>query len=415
LSNVVITGTEVLSVAGLGANRIVDAMTAGLNLFDGNRGDGENSPGGPWPIAKVNPADTAWPTHDPWWINNRKFGNVAAQWAVTMAVAAIAPTGVDKEDERGGVIVAFSSAEEEGVKVIPRLAALSRNDPRPLATILYEEVPDFSYVRGIPSQVGQFIAKATGFRGSNVAVYGESAAGGLSAASLASRLLESEELDRVLVVGVAPPLSPGILASLDRADPLGTEAAPGRGPFDVGRRGTLLGQGSAAIAFERKETAYRRGVEPLADFACCETATASSVAQAVGNVVDLVLTEADHLPAVWWTHGTGSVSLDGMEARAVSPLVKAMTTSAKGTIGTAFECAGLIDIAVAVAALNRGVVPPIGFLRKPDKTLGDIDFVLGFARPAPDAQSALVTSFGYLGGGMTTAGAALIARTGGNR
>jgi 3-oxoacyl-[acyl-carrier-protein] synthase II len=414
VSNVVITGTGVVSVAGTGASRILQAMTSGANLFDQPFGHGESSSRLPWPVAKIDPADTAWPEDDAWWVNNRKFSNPATQWAVTAAYAALRTAGTAGagDPERGGVVMAMSSGDDDGLKVIPKLAALAQTDPRALATILYDEVPDYSYVRGIPSQAGQFIAKASGFSGSNVAVYGESAAGGLSAVSLASRLIESGELDRVIVVGVAAPLSPGVLAFLDRTDPISPEATPGRGPFDIERRGILLGHGAAAIVFERKDLAAGRGIQPLAELSCCDTVCAPSLPEAMASAVDLVLMDVTLDPEVWWA-GTGSVSLDEMEARAVGPRVRAITTSTKGTIGNAFECAGLIDIAVAVEALSAGVVPPVGLLRTPDPALGALDFVCGSARPAPRAQSALVTMFGHPTSGMTTAGAALITRISG--
>lgn len=123
--------------------------------------------------------------------------------------------------------MAVGSTGDELGDVMPRVAGMALDDPRPLATLLYEEVPDYSYIRGIPSQLGQFVCMTTGFRGSNVAAYGEVAAGGLGALALALRLLESGELDRVLVVGVAPPSSVTALHSFDRDEPLGTEAAPG--------------------------------------------------------------------------------------------------------------------------------------------------------------------------------------------
>jgi len=67
----------------------------------------------------------------------------------------------------------------------------AQTDARSLPRFLYDEVPDYSYIRGIPSQLGQFAAMASGFSGSNVAVYGEAGAGGLGALALAHRLIGS--------------------------------------------------------------------------------------------------------------------------------------------------------------------------------------------------------------------------------
>jgi 3-oxoacyl-[acyl-carrier-protein] synthase II len=401
----------VISAAGVGASRIIDAMASNLNLFERGVTQGASTRL-PWPIAEVSSADAVWPDYDPWWINNQKFANISARWAVAAATEALKTAGAadDKDSTRCGVVMAVPSGEEEGVKIIPKLAALAQSDPRPLATLLYEEVPDFSYVRGIPSQTGQFIAKVSGFCGSNLAVYGESGAGGLSALSLGLRLLESGELHRVIVVGVGPPLSPAALASLDRADPLGAEAALGRGPFDIDRRGSLVGQGAAAVLLEHQDAALRRGVEPLAEILCCEAVCAANLRQAIGAAVDLVLSYVDHCPGVWWAHGSGSAILDEIQCRAVGPVIKGITTSTKGTIGDSLECAGLIDVAVAVDSLNREVVPPVGFLQNPDPALGGIDFAVASSRPVRGLRSALVTASGHAGSAMTAAGAALIKR-----
>jgi 3-oxoacyl-[acyl-carrier-protein] synthase II len=413
VSNVVITGSGVISAAGVGAGCVVHAMTANTNLFDTPSDENEKAARLPWPIARVCSSDTPWPDNEPWWINNQKFANLSARWAVAAAAGALqnAKTAAIDESERCGVIVAVPTGEEDALRVIPRLAALSQTDPRPLATLLYEEVPDYSYLRGIPSQTGQFIAKISGHLGSNVAVYGEAGTGGLCAVSLALRLIDSGELDRVVIVAVGPPLSAAALAACDRTDPLATEAAPGRGPFDVHRQGALIGHGAAGIVLERRDVALRRGVDPLAELLCCETVYAANLSNALATSVDLVLSQSSERPGVWWAHGTGSLTLDEVECQAVSRLVKAIATSTKGTIGVAFECAALIDIAVAAEALTRQIVPPVGLLRRPDPALGDLDFVTAVARPAPGLRTAMVTALSQGGSGLDGAGAAMITRT----
>ena len=412
MSRAVITGTGVVSAAGLGAGRILEAMTSNENLFSGGLSSSEESERLPWPVARVKPEDMAWPRHEPWWLNNRKFASHAAHLAVAAAFDALKslPQVVEDAAERSGVVMALAPGEEDGVKVIPRLAALSRSDPRPLATLLYDEVPDFSYIRGIPSQTGQFIAKATGFLGSNVAAYGEAGAGGLGGLALALRLLQSGELDRVIVVGAAPPSSPTALAGLDRHDPLGTEATPGRGPFDRDRRGPMVGQGAAAIMIEREDCARSRGATPLAELVSCEAICGTTLEQALSAALELVLPLADGPPDVWWAHGCGSVSTDRVECQVVGASIRPTTTSTKGTIGSAFDCAGLIDVAVAVEALQREIIPPVGLLRNPDSDLGGLDFVQDAPRSAPGQRRALITALGHPSTASTSAGAAFITR-----
>ncbi|MGW2545525.1 beta-ketoacyl synthase N-terminal-like domain-containing protein, partial [Kitasatospora sp. NPDC001574] len=246
MSEVIVTGTGVVSPAGLGTEPLWSAMAAGRSFFDS---DGPL----PWPVAAVDRGTVGWPPGKPW-VDNRKYANLAAYWAVEAARLALRQAGRDPDapdhpgwgdPERGGTVMAVGSTGDELGDVMPRLAGMALDDPRPLATLLYEEVPDYSYIRGIPSQLGQFVCMTTGFRGSNVAAYGEVAAGGLGALALALRLLESGELERVLVVGVAPPSSVTALASFDRDEPIGTEAVPGRGPFGIHR---AVGRGARALS-----------------------------------------------------------------------------------------------------------------------------------------------------------------------
>lgn len=409
---IVITGSGVISPAGNGVRLLFDAMSAGKTFFDGGYdAGGRISSSLPWPTAAVHTSDFEWPDGDTW-ANNKKYANFAAHGAVSTARLALQTAGAaDVSDAaRCGTVIAVSSREaDELSEVIPRLAAMAETDARSLAKFLYDEVPDFSYIRGIPSQLGQFVSMVTGFRGSNVAVYGEAGAGGFGALALAARLVLSGELDRVLVVGVSPPLSVSALATLDREEALGTLAGPGRGPFDVDRAGTLIGQGAAAIMLESQAVADARGVVPLAELQACETMGAATRTAAIDAAVQSVVDRHDQPPGLWWANGAGSMTLDHEECSGVGRYVDAPTTASKGTIGNAFECAGLIDLALAVEALEQQMAPPIGLLRKPDPELGDIDFIHGAPRPIPGVRSVLVTTVNH-GPSAAMAGAALVAR-----
>jgi 3-oxoacyl-[acyl-carrier-protein] synthase II len=404
---VVITGTGLITAAGRGVSSLLDAMTSGEIFFNRNNQQPSRLP---WPVSTVNWSDVAWPTGATW-ANNKKYANAAAHGAVAVAMQALDMSGVaaEKDAARCGTIMAIgSSGSDELTAVMPKLAALSETDPRPLPTLLYEEVPDYSYIRGIPSQLGQFVSMASGYRGSNVAVYGETSAGGLGALSLALRLIQSGELDRVIIVGVMPPIPASVLVATEREEPLGMEAIAGRGPFDVKRAGSFVGQGAVALVLEREETARARGAQPIAELVACETVTAATRREAIDEVSRLVLEQSDRQPEIWWACGAGSPAIDLEECRAVGRQISAPATSSKGTIGNAFECAALIDVALAVEALRQEQIPPIGLLEKPDPALGDIDFVVGLPRACPGARNALVTALGY--GANTTAGAAMIAR-----
>lgn len=284
--DVVVTGIGVISPAGLGAARLWQAMAAGKTFFGTGDHDGP-APALPWPSAAVDTSEITWPVGRSW-ANSGKYANQSARWAVAAARQALEQAGItgETEDVRGGTVMAVGSSGDELSDVIPKLASRFRHDSRPLAKFLHDEVPDYSYIRGIPSQLGQFVSMASGFRGSNVAVYGEAAAGGTGALALAARLLESRELDRVLVVGVGAPLSVTAMAAFDQDEPFGTRATAGAGPFDADRAGTLVGQGAAAVLLERADAASGPA---RARFLGCEVLAAADLATAAGLAVDAVL------------------------------------------------------------------------------------------------------------------------------
>jgi 3-oxoacyl-[acyl-carrier-protein] synthase II len=404
--DIVVTGTGVISPAGLGAARLWEAMAAGKTFFDHPGGDGAPS-GLPWPTAVVDTSEITWPEGRSW-ADASKYANQSARWAVAVARQALAQAGItgEREDVRGGTIMAVASSGDELSDVIPQLASKYRGDARPLAKFLHDEVPDYSYIRGIPSPLGQFVSMASGFRGSNVAAYGEAAAGGAGALALAGRLLETGELDRVLVVGVGAPLTVTGMAAFDQDEPLGTRATTGAGPFDAERSGTLAGQGAAAVLLERADVAAGPA---LARFLGCEVLAAADLPTAAGLAVDAVLAGADAGPTVWWAHGAGSARLDRVEADTVLPRAGSLpVTGSKGTIGNAFECSALIDTALAVESLTRAELPPVGLLNRPDPALPGLDPVLGAPRPLPPPATLLLTALNQ-GAEATAAGALLLA------
>jgi 3-oxoacyl-[acyl-carrier-protein] synthase II len=411
MSDIVVTATGMITAAGTGADRAWEAMARGESFFV-NRTPAERGPDViPWPVAQVRLGDLAWPPGAPW-VDNHKYANTNAHAAVAVARLALERCGRATADDgpRAGTVMAISTTTKDELSdVMPKLALRSRDDPRPLVKLLYDEVPDYSYIRGIPSQLGQFTAMASGFTGSNVVVYGESGASGFGALSLALRMLDSGEQDRMMVVGVAPPLALGALATFDREEPFGVEAGPGSGPFDIDRAGTLLGQGAVAIVLERDHVARARGVTPLARLAACTAMSATDRRAALGAALDTVLAGAARPPGVWWAHGAGSPGSDRDEYDVVGARLGAVTTASKGTIGNAFECGGLFDVALAVETLHRRVVPPVGLLERPDPAMRDLDLVVGAPREVPALHTALVTTFG-LGNQAPSAGAALLTR-----
>ncbi|GLQ87937.1 3-oxoacyl-[acyl-carrier-protein] synthase 2 [Dyella flagellata] len=413
MDKVAITGIGMISSAGIGTEPVLGAMTSGTHFFN-RQAEKKRSlhPKFPWPEASLEQPDVPWPAGAAW-ADIKKYANQAAHQAVAVSRMAMEVSGAAASDQaalRCGAVVASGSRTDELSPLIGKLGAMAQTDPRPLAKLLYDEVPDYSYLRGIPCQSGQFICLAAGFLGSNVAVYGEAGASGLGSLAFALRLVQSGELDRVIVTAVGIPLPPPMLVAFDRHDPLGLEARPGRGPFDVNRGGTLLGHAAVAVVIERDDIAKERGAPRLANLLACEAVNATGRNIALDMATRMVLEQSARQPDFWWAHGAGSIAMDLTECEAVHPLVKAPATSSKGTIGNTFESAGLVDLALAVEALKSKQVPPIGLLETPDPALGDVDFVMKKARQLrATSNAALITA---LDPRVASAGAAIIADIG---
>jgi len=413
MPEILLTSAGLITAAGRGAAPVLAAMDAGKPLF----GDGPGGRGLPWPTAPMDPADIRWPEGGRW-ANMQKYANLSAHAAVAAALLAMdgAEPAAGADALRSGVVMAVGcSGSDELGEVFGKLAVRARTDERPLPKLLYDEFPDYSYIRGIPSQIGQFVAIATGFRGSNVAVYGEGGAGGLGALALARRLLRSGELDRVIIVGVAPPLAAGILTAYDREDPLGTEASPGRGPFDAERSGAFVGQSAVAVVLENADAAGLFGIaDTPVEVVSCQTLCAPERFNALVQATRGAVHEAAAGPDLWWSHASGSVAQDAEAVAAVAPQVCAPVTSSKGTIGASFECGALVDLVLAAESMRRACVPPVGLLERPDPAFAGAgaDIVTHAPRSLPRAASALLTALSH-SARAATAGAAVLSWGGG--
>jgi 3-oxoacyl-[acyl-carrier-protein] synthase II len=413
MARIFLTGTGMITPAGRGAPETLSALNAGKLFFTRRAGSvpGDNDSRLPWPVAALAWPQIGWPQGSHW-ANNKKYANFAGHAAVAVAMDAVGGQLVSDpaQAERCGIVISVGSTNSQELgEAIQNVALIADGDARPLATVMFDDSPDFSYVRGIPSQVGQFVAMATGFRGSNVVVYGESSAGGLSALSFAARLIQSGELDRVMVVGIAPQLPAGTLAAMEQREALATQAVPGCGPFDAARAGMLLGESAVALVLER-EGAFGGQGQRLAELLACETLSGLSRRQAAEFVVDAVLRQSSVTPQVWWAGACGGVEGDREECEAVAPHVRGVpVTSSKGCLGNAPDCGALIDVALAIASFGSEQVPPVGLLEQPDPALAGMDFVTKVPRPVPGLRSALITAMG--GSVSTTAGAAVLARS----
>ncbi len=149
-------------------------------------------------------------------------------------------------------------------------------------------------------------------------------------------------------------------------------------PFDRDRSGLSLGEGAVALLLMSAKRAEAEGKEPMgrvcgwgaANDAFHVTAPAPNgcgLTQAVHGALECAGLEKESICAVC-AHGTGTVSNDAMELRALRDCfgdpasVRLPVFSVKGAIGHTLGAAGGLEIALGLKVLSQQVAPPtVGF------------------------------------------------------
>ena len=214
--------------------------------------------------------------------------------------------------------------------------------------------------------------------------------------------------------GVLEPLVGGFCAmralSTRNDDPAGASR-----PFDSGRDGFVMGEGSAVLVLERLDHAEARGAEPLAELVGYgATADASHLtlpapggigavraAQRALAKANLGPGDIQHLNA----HATSTPEGDKAELQAARTLfgehaAGVVITANKSMIGHTLGAAGAIEAVATIMSIRTSCVPPTINLVDPDPEAAGLDIVAGRARSVV-IDAAISNSFGF--GGQNSA------------
>lgn len=244
------------------------------------------------------------------------------------------------------------------------------------------------------------------------AVYGACASGALVVGS-AAKLIESGHADVVVAGG-----SDSMLREVDFFSFCSLYAMTVRDcapeeascPFDGRRDGFLMGEGAAFLVVESQRHARARGASPLAvieGFGSAQNAyhSIASPPDALGPqyAMNRALDDAKLNPAdvdYINAHGTSTRDNDWCETLAIhqafGPAASAVpASSCKGVLGHSMAAAGAVEVAMCLAALRDGVVPPTANLQVPDPAC-DLDYIPGAARELR-LDHIMTNSFGFGG------------------
>jgi 3-oxoacyl-[acyl-carrier-protein] synthase II len=180
-------------------------------------------------------------------------------------------------------------------------------------------------------------------------------------------------------------------------------------PWDAGRDGFVIGEGSGILVLEELEHARKRGARILAEIIGYGMgADAYHITQpAEGGegghrVMVNALRDAKISPSdVQYVnaHGTSTPIGDVLETQAIKKTFgadsKIAVSSTKSMTGHLLGGAGGLEAGITILALRDQVMPPTINLENPDPEC-DLDYVPNVARKAP-LEIALSNSFGFGG------------------
>lgn len=233
------------------------------------------------------------------------------------------------------------------------------------------------------------VARAFGARGLVHALPAACAAGNY-AIGFASDLIRTGRAD-VVISGATEVIEKLQYAGFVR---LGAMAPEKVQPFDLNRRGLLVGEGAGVLVLESEASLVRRGATPLAEvggygLACDAYHITRPHPEGAGSLhvlreaivrSGLEPSQVDHVNA----HGTATPANDQVEAMVLNQLFgthRPSVTSVKSMIGHCMGAASALEAAACIGTILHGIQPPTIHYETPDPAC-DLDVVANAPRRA---------------------------------
>jgi 3-oxoacyl-[acyl-carrier-protein] synthase II len=221
-------------------------------------------------------------------------------------------------------------------------------------------------------------------------------------------------LQDVVIAGGAEsaitPLGVGGFSAMKALSTRNDEPERASRPFDKGRDGFIIAEGSGVLILEEREKAIKRGAKIHGEVigygangdAHHITAPAPE-GEGAARCMRLALKDAGVAPSdidYINAHGTSTEYNDANETQAIKKVFgehafKLPVSSTKSMTGHLLGAAGAVEGVFSVLALRHGIIPPTINYENPDPDC-DLDYVPNQARRA-DIRVALSNSFGFGG------------------
>jgi len=306
--------------------------------------------------------------------------------------------------DRSGVYVGSGGGNYQSqYDYLPLIEAAGGN-LREFGRQLNDTVNPMWLLRTLPNNVLGHIGIRHGLKGPNACITNHSI-GGLIAVIEAMQALRHGEADRAVAVGHDAPIEPQMVLYYQRVGLIASEALR---PFDARHDGSLFGEGAAALMLETDASAAGRGATPIGEVlggaASCEAEGLLAIrddGEGVARAIRDALADASLAPGdvgMIVAHGNGTPASDASEAaalRAVFGAAMPPVTAFKWAFGHLIAAAGILDAALALAALKQHVVPAVAPLVEVAR---DCSGLAVSSRPqSPRSDVALVICRGFAG------------------
>lgn len=184
--------------------------------------------------------------------------------------------------------------------------------------------------------------------------------------------IASGAADVVVAGGAECPLAPEIVGHFRAAGLVAgpIDGVPACRPFDVQRHGTVLGEGAGVLVLEAAAHAERRGARPRAMLSgyglSCEAHSMITPDPAGCGVAHAAIDALGCTPpsGISWikTHGTGTRVNDAAECAGLAAvfggaLAQTPLTSLKPTLGHCLGASGAVEAVAVVVCVEAGVIP----------------------------------------------------------
>lgn len=277
----------------------------------------------------------------------------------------------------------------------------------------YKRISPFAVVALLANLAAGNVTIRYGFKGP-IGTPVTACAAGLQAIGDGMRLIRSGEADVVLAGGTEGCIDPLTIGGFAAARALSTRndvPAEASRPFDKGRDGFIMSEGSGLVVLETLEHAEARGATPLVELTGYGTtadahhltaapADGSGAARAIRAALASGSVSPDSIDYVN-AHGTSTPLGDMCEIAALRAifgdrLPQVPVSSTKSATGHMLGAAGGAEAIFTALALMNGTLPPTLNLRDPEEGLEGLDLVPLKSRQAP-IRNALCNAFGFGG------------------